>query len=120
MGGLVLDIAVMFIFKSLIRAVRFLRSLRWKHVEATVVDSIVVDPDMGCPSVKVRYQIFSNGVSQQGVEEFPFFLRRSAKNYAKGFSENQLVVIRINSGDAREMLFASSDQHRSSAAVIVR
>jgi hypothetical protein len=120
MGGFVLDIAVMFIFKSLVRAMRFLRSLRWERTKATVVDLTVLDPDMGCPSVKIRYQVLSNGVSHQGVDELPFFLRRSAKSYARDFPHNQTVVVRINSGNPREMLFAPSDQYRSSATAIVR
>ncbi|HEY6846759.1 MAG TPA: hypothetical protein VI320_11140 [Terracidiphilus sp.] len=119
MGGLVLDIVVMFIFKSSVRAIRFLKSLRWNRSIATVLDSTLVDPDMGCPSVKVHYQIASHGDTQQGVDEVPFFLRGSAKSYVRNFSRNQTVVVRVNPGNPDEMLFAPSDQRRSSAAATV-
>ncbi len=112
MGGFVLDIALMFLFKSVLRAIRFLKSLRWNRSTATVLDSTVIDPDIGCPSVKVHYQIVANGGSQQGEDDVPFFLRRSAKSYALNFSENRAVVVRINPANPKEMLFAPSDQHR--------
>jgi len=119
MGGLVLDIVVMFIFKSFVRAMRFLKSLRWNRSIATVLDSTLVDPDMGCPSVRVHYQIASNGNTQQGVDEVPFFLRGSAKSYVRSFSRSQAVVVRVNPENPHEMLFALSDQHRSSSAAAV-
>lgn len=119
MGGFVLDIVLMFIFKSVVRAIRFLKSLRWNRSAATVLDLTVIDPDMGCPSVRVHYQIVSSGGSQQGADEMPFFLRGSAKSYVRNFSKNQPAVVRVNPGNPNEMLFAPSDQHRSSAAAIV-
>lgn len=120
MGGFVLDIALMFILKSMVRAMRFLKSLRWDRSAATVLDLTVIDPDMGCPSVRVHYQIVANQGSQQGADDVPFFLRGSAKNYAQNFSENRVIVVRVNPGNPKEMLFAPSDQHRSSAAAIAR
>ncbi len=120
MAGLVLDIVVMFIFKSFVRAMRFLRSLRWNHSTATVLNLTVIDPDMGCPSVRVQYQLVSNGSSQQGVDELPFFLRGSAKRYVEEFPKSRDVVVRVNPGNHREMLFVPYDQHRASAAAVVR
>jgi hypothetical protein len=114
MGGLVIDIVLAFLFKSFVRAFHFMESLRWKRVTATVVDSAVLDPYMGCPSVKVHHQAVSSESSQQGADEVPFYLRGSAKKYAQGFSRNLIVTVRVNPKNSREMFFFPYDQHRSS------
>jgi hypothetical protein len=120
MGGLVLDIAVMFIFRSLVRIARFLSSLGWSRNDATVLDATVIDPDMGCPSVKIHYQVVSNGRTQQGEDQIPFFLRTSAKSYARSLAEKRSIVVRINPANPRQTLFTPSDQKRSSAPITVR
>jgi len=119
MGGLVLDIVVMFIFKSFVRAMRLLKSLRWNRTKATVLDSTLVDPDMGCPGVRVHYQIASHGDIHQGVDELPFFLRGSAKSYVQRLSRSQAVVVRVNPANPKDMLFAPSDQPHSSIVATV-
>jgi hypothetical protein len=113
MGGLVIDVVLAFLFKSFVRAIHYVKSLRWKRSTATVVDSTVLDPYMGCPSVKVHYQVSSNS-SQQGLDEVPFYLRGSAKRYAQGFSGNLAVIVRVNPSNPKEMFFFPNDQHRSS------
>jgi hypothetical protein len=118
MGGLVIDIVLAFLFKSVVRAFRFVKSLRWKRSTATVVDSTVLDPYMGCPSVKVHYQDSSDS-SQQGTDEVPFYLRGSAKRYAQDFSLGMEVIVRVNPNNPGEMLFFPHDQHRSSVAAII-
>jgi hypothetical protein len=118
MGGLVIDIVLAFFFKSLVRSFHFLKSLRWRRSTATVVDSTVLDPYMGCPSVKVHYQISSDS-SQQEVDEVPFYLCRSAKRYAQGFLGHPTVIVRVNPDDSREMFFFPYDQPDSSAAANV-
>jgi|SRR6266851_6057190 len=115
MGGLVIDIVLAFLFKSFVRAFHFVKSLRWKRSTATVMDSTVLDPYMGCPSVKVHYQVSSDS-SQQGSDEVPFYLRGSAKRYAQSFSHNLVVTVRVNPNNSREMFFFPYDQHRSSVA----
>jgi hypothetical protein len=116
MGGLVMDIVLAFLFKSLVRAFQYVKSLRWTRSTATVVDSRVLDPYMGCPSVKVHYQVSTNS-SQQGLDEVPFYLHSSAKRYAQGFSGNLAVIVRVNPSNPSEMFFFPNDQHRSSVSV---
>ncbi|MFZ1975560.1 MAG: hypothetical protein WAU89_22135 [Candidatus Acidiferrales bacterium] len=120
MGGLVIDIVLAFLFKSSVRAFRFVKSLRWKRSTAVVVDSTLLDLYMGCPSVKVHYQVVSNESRQQGSDELPFYLRASAKRYAQSLSGNLAVIVRTNPSNQREMLFFPYDQHSSSVAAGVR
>lgn len=114
MGGLVIDIILAFLFKSFVRAFHFVKSLRWKRSTAIVVDSTVLDPYMGCPSVKVHYQVVSSESSQQGSDEVPFYLRGSAKRCAHSLPRNLAVIVRINPSNTREMVFFPYDQHSSS------
>lgn len=118
MGGLVIDIVLAFLFKSLVRSFHFLKSLRWRRSTATVVDSTVLDPYIGCPSVKVHYQVSSDS-SLQGADQVPFYLRGSAKRYAQSFSRNLEVIVRVNPTNSGEMLFFPYDQPPSSVAANV-
>lgn len=110
MGGFVIDIVFMFLFKSFVRTLRFIKSSRWNRKTASVMDCIVLDPLMGCPSVKVHYQVVSIDRAQEGWNEIPFCFRRSAKQYAPRFSNNRSVTVRINPQRPDEMLFFEMDQ----------
>ena len=112
MGGLIIDIILAFSFKSFLRAFHFVESLRWSRTVATVFDSTVLNPYIGCPSVKVRYTV--DGSCQRGSDEVPFYLRVSAKRYAEGFSGNPTVTVRVNPDNPNELLFFPYDQRRSS------
>ncbi len=119
MGGLVIDIVLAFLFKSSVRAFHFVKSLRWKRSTATVVDSTVLDPYMGCPSVEIHYQVSSDS-SQRASDEVPFYLRGSAKRYAQSFSGDLAVIVRVNPRNPRDMFFFPYDQDRSSVAGLTR
>lgn len=116
MGGFVIDIVLAFLFKSSIRAFHFVKTLRWGRSTGTVLGSTVLDPYMGCPSVKVHYQVVSSESPQEGSDEVPFYLRASAKRYAESVSRNLAVIVRVNPEKPREMLFFAYDQHPSSVA----
>ncbi|SRR5216683_2760875 len=112
MGGFVLDIVIAFLFKSLVRAFRFIKSMRWDRKTASVTDCIVLDPFMGCPSVKVHYEVVSNDRSKEGRNEIPFFFDYSAKQYAQRFSNNPPVTVRVNPNNPEEMQFFDFDRER--------
>jgi hypothetical protein len=107
MGGLVLDIYVVFLWKSIHRAIQFIRSLRWKRVPASVSDVMVQDPFMGCPSVRVCFRIDSNPRYLEGQDDVPFCIRWSAKDYAHSLSRGNRVTVRIRN---EETLFFKLDQ----------
>jgi hypothetical protein len=107
MGGLVLDIYVVFLWKSIHRVIQFIRSLRWKRVAASVSDVMVQVPLMGCPSVRVSYRVDSNPRYLEGQDDVPFCIHWSAKDYARGFPRGTRVTVRIRS---EETLFFKLDQ----------
>jgi hypothetical protein len=110
MAGFVIDIVLVFLFKSLVRAFQFIESLRWDHRTASVLNCLVLDPLMGCPSVRVHYKIASNGCSQEGCNEIPFCFRSSAKQHAQRFPSNLQVTVRVNPNNPEEMQFFDFDQ----------
>ena len=57
MGGLVIDIVVAYLYKGIIHVFEYVESARWKTTTASIIESSVLDPYMGCPSVKIRYQV---------------------------------------------------------------
>ena len=97
MGGLVLDIVVVFLWKSATRAIQFIGSLRWKRTVASVREVIVLDPFLGCPSVRVYYRFDSTPRFTEGEDEVPFLLRWSAKQYAQRLSQAATVIVRVRS-----------------------
>lgn len=109
MGGFILDIALVFLVRSFTRAIRLVKSVHWERRSASVLDSEVLDPDIGCPSVLLHYKVGSDG-AREGRDEIPFFLRRSAERCAKRLLETAAVTIRVNPSRATDMLFFKVDQ----------
>jgi len=107
MSGLVLDIYVAFLWKSIIRAIQFIVSRRWKRTIASVSDVIVQDPFMGCPSVRVYYRLDSSLPYQDGQDEVPFCFRLSAKDYAQRLPRATKVTVRVKK---EKTLFFKLDQ----------
>ena len=107
MGGLVLDIYVVFLWKSITRGIQFIGSLRWKRTVASVSDVTVQDPFMGCPSVRVYYRLNSNLPYPDGQDEVPFCFRLSAKDYAHHLPRATKVTVRVKK---EKTLFFKLDQ----------
>jgi len=84
MGGFVIDIVLVFLFKSTVRLLHLLKSSKWERSTALVMDRAVLEPAMGCPSVKVHYKVFPNDRSTEGWDEIPFLFDWSAKHTLKG------------------------------------
>src|SRR6266702_8913657 len=99
MGGLVIDIIAAYLYKSFARWIRFMRSSRWERKTAYVSEVLVLDPDWGCPSVKVQFRIGLNHDYGDGQDEIPFLFRWSARSYARRFSINTPISVRTNPGN---------------------
>src|ERR1700723_505260 len=104
MAGLVIDIVLAYMFRSLVRTFHFVKSLRWSRVDGITLESTVLDPYLGCPSVKVRYQI-STDASQEWWDEVPFYFIGSARIYAKELRHDMGVIIRVNPNNPRKAFF---------------
>jgi hypothetical protein len=116
MGWLVLDIFVVYLFKSSVRVVHFFGSLKWERSGASLIGWDIVDPGWGCPSVRLHYTFSSQGIPTAGSDEIPFQMRWHAKTYSESLSRDLRPIIRVNPKDPRETRFFESDQKRREAA----
>jgi hypothetical protein len=109
MGGLVLDIILVYLFKSAVRVFHFFKSFRWERSKASFTDWSVVDPFWGCPSVRLHYKFVSSGGSVKGSDEIPFYMRWHAKTYAASLSRDLHPIIRVNPKNAQDTHFFETD-----------
>ena len=107
MGGLVLDIYVAFLWKSITRGIQFIGSLQWTRTLASVSEVIVQDPFIGCPSVRVYYRLDANHRYLEGQDDVPFSFRWSAKDYAHTLPRAAKVTVRVRK---EKTLFFKLDQ----------
>jgi hypothetical protein len=70
--ALVIDIVVAYLYKGFIRVFEYVESARWKTTTASIIESSVLDPYVGCPPVKIRYQVDAEQDSSVTEEEIPF------------------------------------------------
>lgn len=110
MGWLVVDIIVVYLFKSTVRVFRFFESLKWMRTRASLTDWAIIDPGWGCPSVKLHYEFVSNGLSTAGSDEIPFQIDWHAKSYAESLSRELRPIIRVDPRNPRETRFFEWDQ----------
>jgi hypothetical protein len=116
MGWLVIDIVIVYLFKSSVRVIHFFESLKWVRSRASLTDWDIVDPGWGCPSVRLHYTVASSGISTAGSDEVPFYMRWHAKTYSESLSRGLRPIVRVNPNNPRETRFFESDQKSQDAA----
>lgn len=110
MGLGVLDIILALSFKSALRLFYYSKSSAWKRTTAFVTDQIVLKPIWGCPSVKLDYRFDSIGYSTKGWDVIPFPGVPQAESYARSFSHNSRVIIRVNPKNPLQTRYFDVDQ----------
>jgi hypothetical protein len=108
-GWLVIDVYLAYLFKITIRALRYFESLKWERSRAVLTDWSVINPVLGCPSVKLLYN-FGPADLTAGSEEVPFFMHWHAKTYAESLSRGLHPIVRVNPKNPRETRFFEMDQ----------
>jgi hypothetical protein len=109
------DRVLMYLVKNGIRTFHYAISSKWDRTTAFVTGNNVLDPFVGCPSVKLHYKFDSNGRSTKGSDSIPFTNLLPAKGYAQSFPHNHPVTIRVNPRNAQETHFFERDQRGWSA-----
>jgi len=104
------DRILMYLVKSARRAFDCFISSNWERTRASVTDHNVLDPFIGCPSVKLHYKFDSNGRSIKGWDVIPFINLLPAKAYAESFPHNHPAAIRVNPKDPQKSRFFEQDQ----------
>lgn len=110
LGGLVIDIYLVYLYRACIRLFRFFQSQEWDRVVASLTDWTVVDPFWGGPSLKVYYEFTVNGHLITGQDEFSFFMPLQTTSYAKSLSRGLPSIIRVNPKNAKETRYFDHDQ----------
>jgi hypothetical protein len=110
MGWLVIDIIVVYIFKSAVRVFHFFESLKWERSRASFTHWEVVDHGWGCPSVKLHYAFTARGNPSAGSDEIPFYMRWHAKTYSNSLSCSLRPIIRVNPRNQHVSRYFDFDQ----------
>lgn len=110
MGGLVIDIYLVYLYRASIRLFHFFQSLRWDCVVASLTDWRVIDPTFGGPSLKVYYEFTMNGHLITGQDEFSFFMPLQTMSYAKSLSRGLPSIVRMNPNNPHETRYFDHDQ----------
>lgn len=114
------DRIAMYLIMSAVRALRYYKSSNWEQATALVTGHIVLDPCLGCPSVKLHYKFDFNGHSTNGWDVIPFTWVLGAKAYAESFPHNLPRAIRVNPRNPQETRFFERDQKERSADYVMR
>jgi hypothetical protein len=104
------DRVLMYLIKSVVRVFHYFRSSNWERTRALVTSHIVLDPFLGCASVKLFYKYDSNKGPAIGWDLIPFQGALHAKYYAESFTHNLPRIIRVNPKNTQETHFFERDQ----------
>ena len=102
--------AAMFLIKSAIRAFCYYKSSSWQKSKALITGHVVLDPWLGCPSVKLHYKFDFNGHQTKGWDVIPCMNTWEARSYAESFPHNLPGIIRVNPQNPQETRFFERDQ----------
>ena len=99
---------IVFLIRSLLRLIRCRKTRTWPTVEGEIQTS----GDMGSsyPAGYITYWYSVNGERHFGTHERAFFLRQSAKEYAKQFIPKWKVIIRYSAKDPDQSFVSEGDQ----------
>jgi hypothetical protein len=115
MGGLVLDIFIVYLFRVLIRAWRRLGTSEWELRKATVASVSCPPIAWGCPIVEVVYLYKIDEMTYSGSANIPFIWRSSANEYARKHPQESILEVRVKPGDPEISVMRAEDQARAVA-----
>ncbi len=99
MGGLFIDIFVVYLVRILYRSRRRLGTSAWDLREAKVVSISRPPAGYGCPVVEVVYSYAESDRTCWGSADIPFIWRSSADDYVGRHPVGSVLVVRVKPGD---------------------
>ena|ERR1035441_9882668 len=102
MGFGVADLVVTYFLKSTVRAFLYVMSSGWERTTAIVTGQVILEPFLGCPSVKLCYKFDLNGQVINSWNKVPLPTMYDARTYAASFSHNMPRIIRVNPKNPQE------------------
>ncbi|MFZ1141454.1 MAG: DUF3592 domain-containing protein [Candidatus Sulfotelmatobacter sp.] len=109
MGGLVIDIVIEFLFRSLVRLVRAQRTKSWPVATAEVTGTHYRPGGFGCTVLKITYQFEFGGKRYASVDAKPFLWTSSAKEYSEQHSAGSELLVRVKPGKPEFSIVRDND-----------
>ena len=113
MGGFYIDVFAVYLYKVVIRTFEYIESIRWRRATASIIESVVKDPDMGHPSVTIRFQIDEETTPWVIEEEIPFVVSWDATRFAQNLPPHRKVIVRVHPDYRTHARFYRFDQKSS-------
>jgi hypothetical protein len=107
LGGLVIDIYIAYVIKSILRIVRNWGSVSWEKAQAKV-DSSWLDGGWvwNCRTADVAYTYEFAGTTYSAIDSKPFLLETFAEDRVKKFRPGQSVSVWINPKEPKKSVLA--------------
>jgi hypothetical protein len=107
MGGLFIDVYIVWLFRSIQRVLRLRGTKGWKTV-AGVVRAVYYSPLYS--TVQVTYTYAVDGEPYAGISEKAFLVDNSAQQYQKDFVVKSPILIRVSPTDPNQSAIRDEDQ----------
>ena len=105
------DLYFIFLFKILVRWVKFYGNQHWPSVDATITATPSASmAAFGCQTVEIPYEYRVNGELYTGLHEEPFLLMSSRTEYAARFRAGSNLVIRTRPDNPEISTVREDDQ----------
>lgn len=98
MGGLVLDILIEWLYRTVSRLVLRMRSTRWPVISATVSRTYLPKDKCACDSVLVRYRYFVAGQKYRAIHKEPFMIDRPG-SFMRQYPPGKEITVRYHPHD---------------------
>ena len=111
MGGLVLDVWIAYLIKSVLRLRRLWGSSNWPVVRAKV-DSSWLDGGWiwNCPTAEVAYTYDFEGQTYSAIDSKPFMIEASVLQRVGRYRRGEAVRVRVNPVHPQRSVLKRADQ----------
>ena len=110
MGGLFVDIYIIYVFKAIVHWLRVRGSEKWPFADATVTAPPTSSHGYGCPKVEIVYSYRVEGELYTGIHEEPFLLTDSLTDYVARFGVGSSLVVSVKPGEPDVSIVREDDQ----------
>jgi len=102
MGGFVIDIFLVYLFRILLSTWRRVGASSWEMLTATVAEASCPMMPLGCPVAEIVYLYVVTGETYSGIASIPFIWQSSAELYAKLHCTGTPIQIRVDPTEPKE------------------
>ncbi len=112
MGGLFLDIWIVYLSRLLLRLWRSWGSSTWKKLEAKVDSSLVLKGSgfWDCTTVEIAYSYNFEDQTFSATDSKPYLITRFAEQRVERFRSGEIAVIRVNPQRPQRSILKRDDQ----------